>query len=464
MRVPVLLRALLVALLFLFGLPMSSGVGVSHATEWSAKPSVRVATEYDDNIRLTTQPHNSVHGLTTAPKLDLGVRSYIWNLYGSAEYERKKYSGEKYLDTDNQYFTLGGGYSTERSTWQLYSSLIKVSTLANELVPTNTYIQGYSYYFPVVDKTQTHRMREILTISPSWQWSLDERKQLQLSYKYNSDSYVDGSSLGLSDSSTRSATIKFTNQISPVDQVFLSGIYTHFNTPEVTHAAEIDIYTYVANAVNPLLVSNKSRSDSYQAGISHAFSESMRGVFSIASRRTNTEQLYRTCPSPNGMYLFSATAPLLYPSFGEPCSAPYVYRTAFSVQSSTVFSGSLEVLHESTNVSIAVSRNFSSGSAGDQVQNDTLSFGVKRTFASRLTGDVSGNVSKYTSETGTVSNFNYQSYQIQPSLVWQWTEELSVNVTYRYTDMKRSWESKPASSNYVYFGLVYQWPKMSFSR
>ncbi len=421
MRVSFLLRALLVALFSLPGLLIIQRV--SHAAEWSVEPSIRVAGEYNDNIRWTTQPHNSVYGSTIAPKLNLGVRSYIWEINGSAEYERKNYSGEKSLDTDNRYFRLGSSYRTERSMWRLDGSLTRASVLANEMVSTDTYIQGYYYYFPVVDIVQTHRIREVANISPSWSWLMDERKQLLLSYQYTDVSYLDGSSVGLSDSRNHGATIKFTNQINPADQVFFSGSYSLFHAPEVAHAPAIDIYTYVANAVNPMLVSSESRSTSYQAGITHAFSENMRGNLSLGSRRTDAEQLYRTCPSPNSWYLSPTGTPLFYPGFGEPCLAPYVYRTAFSVQSSAIFSGGLEIKHENTNASTGVSRDFSSSSAGDQVRKDMLSLGVKQLITARLSGNISGNISEYSSETGAVGNFNYRSYQVQPSLHWWWTRE-----------------------------------------
>src|SRR4030065_2549193 len=112
MRVPVLFRALLVALFS--SLEFLIIPQFSHAAEWSMEPSVRVASKYNDNIRMTAQPHNNVHGFTTAPKLDLGVRSDIWQINGSAEYERKNYSGEEGLDTNNKYLSLSSSYRAER--------------------------------------------------------------------------------------------------------------------------------------------------------------------------------------------------------------------------------------------------------------------------------------------------------------------------------------------------------------
>jgi hypothetical protein len=465
MRVPVLFHALLGALFSLPGLLIIPRL--SHAAEWSMEPSVRVASEYDDNIHLTTQPHNTVHGLTAAPKLNLVARSGVWQLNGNVEYERKNYTGENNLDTDNRYFRVGSSYRTERSKWQLYGSMSRASILTLEEVPTDKLIQGYSVFLPDVTSVFSHRIQETVRLFPSWQWSLDETKQLSLSYQYADTSYLDGSSVGLSDSRNRSAEIKFTNQINPVDQVYLSGGYSIFHAPDVAHALTIDVYTIIANAVNPMVLSSKSRSTTYQAGINHAFSENMRGNLSLGSRHTNAEQLYRTCPSPNPWYIPSLGVggdPLRYPGDGEPCISPYVYRTTFSAQSSSIFSAGLEVQQDNTNTSIGVSRNFQSSSAGDQVRNDTLSFGVNRQITAKLTGSISGNISEYISETRAVLSANYKSNQIQPSLIWQWTEELGVNAIYRHTDMKRSYESKSVTANYVYFGLMYQWPKMTFSR
>ena len=40
------------------------------AAEWSATPSVKLQQEYNDNIRMTNQPHDSVWGTVLAPRLE----------------------------------------------------------------------------------------------------------------------------------------------------------------------------------------------------------------------------------------------------------------------------------------------------------------------------------------------------------------------------------------------------------
>jgi hypothetical protein len=458
MRAQILFRAIVAAQAMLLAPHMS------YAAEWSAEPSIRAASEHDDNIHLTTLPHSSVYALTVAPKLNLVVRSDIWQVNGGAEYEHKNYSGEEGLDTDNRYFRLGSSYKTERSAWQLDSSLARASVTASEMVRTDKYVYGYYYYFPVANSVMTHRMQEAINVGPSWSWSIDERNILSLSYQYGSISYVNGSSAGLNDSNTRSASMKLTNQVSPVDEVFLSGSYSHFRAPSISRPPAIDVYTLVANAVNPTVVSSESKSTSYQTGISRAFSQDMSGNFSFGLRRTEAEQLTRTCPSPNPLYIPPFGSPLFYDPAQEPCTAPYGYRTGFSVLSSAVFSAGLQMKHENSNASFAVSRDFSTSSAGDQVRNDALSFSGSWLISAKLTGNFSGSISESSSETGTVETANSRSYQIRPGMAWQWTEELSVNTYYQRTNIKRSWESESATSNYVYLGLAYQWQKMAISR
>ena len=86
-------RCNLITALFwtVLGLLLLSTSQVSRSAEWAARPSIRTGLEYNDNPQLTIQPHDSVHGYTIAPKLDLSVNSEIWQIMGSMEASRKRY-------------------------------------------------------------------------------------------------------------------------------------------------------------------------------------------------------------------------------------------------------------------------------------------------------------------------------------------------------------------------------------
>ena len=47
------------------------------AAEWTFEPAVKLRREYNDNIRLTTQPHSSVNGSIITPSLSFGVNTPV---------------------------------------------------------------------------------------------------------------------------------------------------------------------------------------------------------------------------------------------------------------------------------------------------------------------------------------------------------------------------------------------------
>ena len=205
-----------------------------------------------------------------------------------------------------------------------------------------------------------------------------------------------------------------------------------------------------------MLLASETKSTSYQVGITHNFSETMLGNLSVGTWHSDAQQLYRTCPSPNAMYISPTGTPLSYPVFGGACLAPYVYGTTFITQSTTTFNGGLETQIDNTHVSANVSRSLYPGSSGDQVRTDNFDLGIAQNITAKLKGNLSISAHKYTSETGGIKNFDRTEHQIAPSISWYWSQELLLNMTYRYTSAKRSWEPKPVISNYMYVDLVYQ--------
>lgn len=433
--------------------------GPSSAAEWFAAPSVRVASQYDENIQLTILPHKSTSGSTVSPKLNLGVRSDIWELNGSVEYEHKKYSKAEF-DTNNQYLNLGSSYRTERNTWQLNGSLVKSSVLANQgaYSGTNRILSVGPYLIPdqIAVNAQTHRIQETRSISPSWIWAMDERKQVQMSYQYSSATYVNGSSVGLSDNSTRGVTAKLSDQLDPTNQVFFLASYSVYRSPDVAHATVVSqLSSWQAEAIYPKLLASESKSASYQVGISHTFSETLSGGVSGGAWKTSTERSIQTCLLPSNFIDFL---------LGNPACLMAENSIERRRATSFTFSGNLEKNFESTRTNASLSRTFNPSSAGDQAQTDTLNLASNHLITEKLTGSFSVTASKYSSETGGISGFNYNLYQISPKLDWRWTPEVLINMAYGYTRTKRSGEPDPVASNSVYAGLTYQWPKISSSR
>jgi hypothetical protein len=103
---------------------------MGEAAEWSASPSIWVRRDYDDNIQLSIKPPASVTSTWVVPKLDFGIASDIWKVYGGAELAARRFPGHSELDSDSQSYTLGYSYMTERSILQLNAESSKIAYLA----------------------------------------------------------------------------------------------------------------------------------------------------------------------------------------------------------------------------------------------------------------------------------------------------------------------------------------------
>jgi len=185
---------------------------VCEAAEWTVEPSALFSLVYNDNVNLTTQPHNSVNSNVISPRLDLGMRTQAWQLTGSAEASRIRYSGEIGQDRDDNAFRLSTTYRSERNIWQLDANSTRDSPVADEQTSSDT------------GAVQTPKIRETHGFSPSWTRMLTERTRLQLMYQLNDTSYVNGESVGLYDYRYSTASTTVSNQLSKLSQVFVTGV------------------------------------------------------------------------------------------------------------------------------------------------------------------------------------------------------------------------------------------------
>lgn len=427
---------------------------IVRAAEWSLEPSIRTGLEYNDNARLTLQPHDSVYGYMVAPKLMVGTRSNIWQVNGSAEYTRRNYNADASdLDRNDQYYTLGALLGGERSIWRLDGSLTRSSILTDHQFDPNTGL------------VQVNTIQELKNLNPSWTWSMDERKQLQLTYNYSDVSFVNGSSVGLSDYSSHGVTAQFMNQLDPLNQAFFSVGYSTSRTPQVFLATASDPISIINAALETKITATESRSLVYQGGITHAFSETMNGTLAVGLWNTSTKQAIQTCEQPNPFYIPSLGGdPNFYPLFGQPCLKA-TDTTLVSKQESSIYNVSLQKQFESTRLDLALNRSFYPSGTGDQVRTDSVNLTVNKSISARLTASLAANTYTVRStQSSFVANNDRSLYQIEPKLHWQWTSELDVDGSYRYTRLKRVADSTAATSNSAYLTLTYAWPKMSFSR
>jgi hypothetical protein len=393
---------------------------VCGAAEWTVEPSVVFSLVYNDNSSLTTQPHNSVNGSVITPRLGLGMRTQAWQITGSAEASRLRYSGESGQDRDDNAFRLSSAYQSERNTWQLDANSTRDSPLADKQTSSDT------------GAVQTPKIRETHGFSPSWTRMMTERTKLQLMYQLNDTSYVNGQSVGLYDYRYSNASATMSNQLYENSHVFVTGGYSSFHTP---------------------VTGNDSTTRSFQVGITQIFSESMQGTLQAGARRTETL-------TQGGRPVYTRFSTI----FGDFLIQTGVTQNARQQETSSVFSGSLAKKYELTSINTSLSRSFVPSGSGSEVEQDSFAFGLNRTITPHLTAYINLNSVIVRDDQGNISNNSRPYYHAESGANWAWTQELSLNMSYGYSRVKREFEDKAAIANSAYLTLMYRPLKMSISR
>ena len=393
---------------------------VCGAAEWTVEPSALFSLFYNDNINLTTQPHNGVNGNVISPKLDLGMHTRAWHITGSAGATRYRYSGGSGQDRDDNALSLSSAYLTERNTWQLNASSTRDSPISDEQTSSDT------------GAVQTQKVRETHGFSPSWTRNMTERTKLQLKYQLNDTSYVNGQSVGLYDYRYSTASATVSNQLSEQSQVFVTGSYSSFHTPAT---------------------GNDSTTRSFQVGITQNFSESTQGTLAAGARRTETltqggYPVYTRFSTNSGDFLIQTG----------------VTSDARRQETSSVFSGSLDKKYELTSINMSFSRSLAPSGSGSEVEQDTFNFRLNRIMTPRLNAYINLNSFVVRDDQDNISNNNRPYYHAELGANWAWTQELSLNMSYGYSRVKREFEDNAAVANSARLTLIYRPLKMSISR
>ncbi len=89
--------------------------GQAQGAEYYLDPSVRLKGEYNDNIRLTPQPHGDVFGFTLSPELHGGVRQERWAMEASYRLDAARYSNKDEAEDRNNQFVDFSAFLQDRA-------------------------------------------------------------------------------------------------------------------------------------------------------------------------------------------------------------------------------------------------------------------------------------------------------------------------------------------------------------
>lgn len=402
------------------GLVGSGGPIAALALEWSAEPSVSVQEIYNDNIQLTTAAHESVTGTIFSPKLQLAVRSEIWDISSSAQLRDSNYSGMKGLDTRDNTYNLFSSYRTMRSQWQLSGTSKKESLVGGEANRDTGLVSN---------QTQ----RDTKSGALSFTRLFTDTTRVSASYQNTDVVYEQGLARGLFDYQQDQSSVSVSEQFSERTQLFVTGGYSKFKVP--------------ANRFT-------SENTTAKLGITYSFDETTNLTLSGGVRKTSSHGVLKSC----GAYLIDLGPPMVI------TCTNYREREIDSVDRGVVYDTALEKRLETGNLRIAYNRDVSSSGNGAEVETNALSLALLRSIDPRNSLFLTTSANRTRSLEATLSNTDRRYYNAESGWRWRCTEACSLEVSYRYAYLKYINAIESAHSNAVVLTLSYVWPKLSISR
>jgi hypothetical protein len=407
----------------------------AQGAEWSATPKVRLATGYNDNIRLTPLEHDAVWETILSPSVTLGVAREHQGITADAGFSILRFTGGSgresgsVLDREDYHLRTNAYHTTERNLFRANVNYIRDSTLDTEFDEAGD----------VVSQSAT---RERWILGPSWARRLNERTTLSLGGQYGTLRYSDEPEIAdLVEYDNYSVSGALVREFTPRIEGTLSASYSKFE-PETNFNSE---------------------TVSIQAGLSGNITETVTASFLAGQRETTSDTLV-----PAG-YCIGAIPGAGFPECtgGTPVFIPEDFVKDETDSSGSVYTGTITKTLESGSLRATISRATNPGSQGELLDTTQLILSAEHRFTERL------RVSLYTlyNEREVIVNFvgrdpdqgKSKLYRIVPRIAWSWKSDLDLLVEYRYAQNENELSEK-AHRHAVYLTLHYRPGKIYTSR
>lgn len=399
------------------------------AAEWSVKPSVSLREDYNDNIQLSTLPHDSIWSTVVTPAVNFSRETGTDAVSAGARFSARRYSGNQITDRNDQYYTFSGQRSSDKNQLGVVASLTRDSAAGQVL-----------------------NQRDYITLNPSWTVRLDEKNSVKVDYQYDKSKYLDAVNISQTGYDNRSLSGKWTYLFSELDEISASAYMSKYKTSTG---------------------SRKSDSSNIQAGIKHKFSETLLGAASVGRRTIKNTVKELQCV---GGYVDTFLVDIFgffFPiqdltcnaaNYGYTPTVSWQYVDKVNTESGSVLTFSLNQNTETSGMGAEFKRSVSPSGTGYLVETDSVNLSANKSLTSNLTMRLNVNATdnRYVGNVSSGNDNRY--YSINPTLNWRMTEWWTLDAGYGYTSQKYKAATSSASSNAVYVNLTYNWPKISVSR
>jgi hypothetical protein len=378
------------------------------AVQYSIESDIDSRFEYNDNIFITSQEHDSVSGLTVTPSARITAKEADWQSYLNASLRNNNYSDHA-LDSNDIFLDASGKYAKERDIFTLAAGYDKDSNL--NILSSDFGIAGKR-----VNRTSW-------SITPQYTRLLTQRLYATAGYTHSDVEYEEITSTGYV----------------PYELDTLNGSFAY-------NLSERNIFSLIVQATD---YSSKNKSFEYQlhifrVGIEHQFSELWKGDFTIGgSRRDSTSRFTQS-----------------FDFFGQPITL--TQETDFS-DKGYVFDGGLEKKHETGSFSVRASRDNLTNSYGGLNNVDSLKCSFKDKVTQLWSYQINARYENINAVSGTQRSTDREALFFEPKLYYSIARNWTASITYRYVQRKFKHETSDITphSNRIYIGITYNFPEIS---
>lgn len=407
----------------------------AQSAEWSAQPEISLKTGYNDNIRLTTAPHDSVWETSLRPSVKFGVAKENQGLSGDASFSIRRFTGgsgresSNVLDREDYHLDSVAYHNTERDSFSARLNFTRDSTLDTELDETGE----------VVPNRAT---RTSLALGPSWTRALDERTLFSLNSSLTTVSFTD------EPENTRLVEYDAYAFSSSLSRQFTSRIRGTVSASYSSFRPETNIDSDTINL---------------QAGISRNFSETLSTSWLAGWRETTTDSF-----AAEG-YCIGADPDASFPDCTGSIFPPVVteYSSEENKNTGSVFSVNIKKLLETGQLMASLSRTTRPNSDGELLDTTRLVLAGEHRFTEKLSSNLR---IEYNEREVIVNRLGRESdqssknlFRVQPRVSWKWQREWVISGQYEYAKNENEL-SQTATRNAFYLTLNYRPTKISISR
>ena len=381
----------------------------AYSYEAALEADIDARAEYNDNIFLTNQPHDSVKSIVITPSLTGVIKEENWEGELRARIRSHNYSDNN-LDGNDQLFDLTGRYNLERNIFSLN---------INHNLDSN--LNSTSSDFGVIGRRIERKSQ---SVTPQYTYLLTERSVLVFSYTYADVDFLDAENTGFIPYISETGSGSLIYDLTERDKLTISLF-------AVDYTSQNELVTY------QLFMS--------RVGIDHKFSETLSTDFLVGVSRRNSTNLQTQS----------------FDFFGQPITI--TQEIDFSDRG-LVYDAGIRQLFETGQIESRISQDNTTDSFGglNKVNRFTVNYTDKLSELWRYR--VNGRFEDITAISTSSSRNDRKLFFFESITHYSISRNWDVNASYRYI-LRRfnsdTSEDRAPHSNRIYVGLTYNFPSLS---